>query len=224
MHHVGLGSRRRRRVRRQRPEERTAHEREREREMQDRRRRTPVVAMTATSDDQARQACRDAGMDDFLAKPYSLAQLDATVRRWLPASHVTAVAEAPRTTGSMALDGTAQTLNRETLDGLRDLDPNGSDDLVKQLLGMFLESTPAAVAQLRRAIDAGDGTAVGRFAHALKSSAANVGAESLSAVMRELEKLGREARIDEARALADAVAAEHGRAMAALREVLEETA
>ena len=186
--------------------------------------RVPIVALTANNMQGDEAYCLRAGMDDFLAKPYSLAQLDATVRRWLPASHVTAVAEAPRTTGSMALDGTAQTLNRETLDGLRDLDPNGSDDLVKQLLGMFLESTPAAVAQLRRAIDAGDGTAVGRFAHALKSSAANVGAESLSAVMRELEKLGREARIDEARALADAVAAEHGRAMTALREVLEETA
>jgi signal transduction histidine kinase/CheY-like chemotaxis protein len=56
--------------------------REREREMQDRRRRTPVVAMTATSDDQARQACRDAGMDDFLTKPVELPQLAAVLAQW----------------------------------------------------------------------------------------------------------------------------------------------
>ena len=186
--------------------------------------RVPIVALTANNMQGDEARCLRAGMDDFLAKPYSLAQLDATVRRWLLASHVAAVVEAPRTTGLMALDGTAQTLNRQTLDGLRELDPNGSDDLVRQLLGMFVESTPAAVVQLRRAIDAGDGTSVGRFAHALKSSAANVGAESLSAVMRELEKLGREARIDEARVLADAAVAEHGRAITALREVLEEMA
>ncbi|MDH5330410.1 MAG: response regulator [Aquincola sp.] len=184
--------------------------------------RVPIVALTANNMQGDETRCLRAGMDDFLAKPYSLAQLSATVRRWLPASHVAPVVEAPRTTGSMALDGTAQTLNRETLESLRDIDPDGGDDLAKQLLGMFLESTPVAMAQLRRAIDDGDGTAVGRVAHTLKSSAANVGAESLSLVMRELEKLGREARIDDARALSDTVVIEHDRAMAALREVLEE--
>ena len=184
----------------------------------------PIVALTANNMQGDEANCLRAGMDDFLAKPYTLAQLDATVRRWLPATHIAAAVDAPTTTGLMALDGAAQTLNRETLDGLRDLDPNGGDDLARQLLDMFLESTPAAMAQLRRAIDAGDGSAVGRYAHTLKSSAANVGAESLSLVMRELERLGREARIDDARALSDTVVAEHDRAMAALREVLEEAA
>jgi two-component system, sensor histidine kinase and response regulator len=186
--------------------------------------RVPIVALTANNMQGDEAHCLRAGMNDFVAKPYSLAQLEAAVRRWLPAEHIAPVAEAARTTGSMALDGIAPIVNRETLDGLRDLDPTGSDALVKELLGMFLQSTPLAIEQLRGAIEAGDATVVGRVAHTLKSSAANVGAESLAAVMRELEKLGREARIDEARALADAVVAEHQRAMAALRDVLEEAA
>jgi two-component system sensor histidine kinase/response regulator len=184
--------------------------------------RVPIVALTANNMQGDEAHCLRAGMDDFLAKPYSLAQLDAAVRRWLPASRVLSAAAAPRTSGSMALDGAAQTLNRETLDGLRELDPNGGDELARELMGMFLESTPAAMSQLRRALDAGDAAVVGRVAHTLKSSAANLGAESLSIAMRELEKLGREARIDDARALAATVVAEHERVVAALRAVLEE--
>jgi HPt (histidine-containing phosphotransfer) domain-containing protein len=168
--------------------------------------------------------CLRAGMDDFLAKPYSLAQLGTVVQRWLPASDAAQKVEAATTTGSMALDSAPQTLNRETLNGLRDLDPNGGTDLVNELVGMFLDSTPKAITHLRDAIATGDSMAVGRLAHTLKSSAANLGAESLSRAMRELEKLGREARIDDARALSDAVVAEHERAMVALREVLEEVA
>ena len=77
------------------------------------------------------------------------------------------------------------------------------------------------MAQLREAIATGNSKALGQAAHALKSSAANVGAESLSLGYRELEKLGREDRIDDARALSDAVVAEHDRAMLALRDILE---
>ena len=183
-------------------------------------RHLPIVALTANTlqGDEAR--CLRAGMDDFLAKPYSLAQMRATVMRWLPGAGASAL-EALATTGSMALDGAPQTINRDTLDGLRELDPNGGTDLVKEVLGLFLDTTPKSVAQLRKAIATGNSKALGQAAHALKSSAANVGAESLSLGYRELEKLGREDRIDDARALSDAVVAEHDRAMLALRDILE---
>jgi CheY-like chemotaxis protein len=39
------------------------------------RRRVPVLAMTATSEAEDGQACLEAGMDGFLAKPFGLAQL-----------------------------------------------------------------------------------------------------------------------------------------------------
>jgi HPt (histidine-containing phosphotransfer) domain-containing protein len=92
---------------------------------------------------------------------------------------------------------------------------------MKKVLGKFQRTTETTVAQLRDAIAAGDCPAVGQAAHSLKSSAANVGAESLSIGYGKLEKCGREDRIDDARALVDGVMAEHERAVAALREILE---
>ena len=46
----------------------------------------PIVALTANALHSDREVCLQAGMDDHLAKPFSLAQLSAVVRRWTNAS------------------------------------------------------------------------------------------------------------------------------------------
>ncbi|QVL51143.1 MAG: response regulator [Thiocapsa sp.] len=45
---------------------------------------TPVIAMTANAMARDRDACLEAGMDDYLAKPVKLAELRETLARWLP--------------------------------------------------------------------------------------------------------------------------------------------
>ena len=49
-------------------------------------RRVPVVAMTAASEDDARDDCREAGMDDFLTKPADQLQFAAVLARVMRAS------------------------------------------------------------------------------------------------------------------------------------------
>ena len=46
-------------------------------------RRVPVIALTATSSDINRQLCLNAGMDDFMAKPYTKEELSQVLGRWL---------------------------------------------------------------------------------------------------------------------------------------------
>ncbi|WP_139842687.1 response regulator, partial [Janthinobacterium sp. GW458P] len=45
--------------------------------------RTPVIALTAGVTDDDRQRCMDAGMDDYLSKPFTAAQLRELVEQWL---------------------------------------------------------------------------------------------------------------------------------------------
>lgn len=47
-------------------------------------RRVPVIAVTANALAGDRQQCLEAGMDDFLGKPFNLAQLHGLLKRWLP--------------------------------------------------------------------------------------------------------------------------------------------
>jgi signal transduction histidine kinase/CheY-like chemotaxis protein len=45
--------------------------------------RLPVIAMTANSVADAGAACTEAGMDDFVAKPFTLGQLEHVLARWM---------------------------------------------------------------------------------------------------------------------------------------------
>jgi two-component system sensor histidine kinase/response regulator len=49
------------------------------------RRHVPIVAMTANALNEDRDACLAAGMDDYVSKPVSLANLRAVIEKWLPA-------------------------------------------------------------------------------------------------------------------------------------------
>ena len=44
---------------------------------------SPIIAFTADLTPENRQKCREHGMDDFLAKPFTLAEFEEKIWRWL---------------------------------------------------------------------------------------------------------------------------------------------
>jgi HPt (histidine-containing phosphotransfer) domain-containing protein len=87
------------------------------------------------------------------------------------------------------------------------IDDYGEDFLV-ELIDVYLDDTPVRLAQLRQALDGGDAETMTREAHTVKSSSANVGAMTLSALAQQVEFASRNGRTD-------SLAAEVGR-MAAI--------
>jgi HPt (histidine-containing phosphotransfer) domain-containing protein len=63
---------------------------------------------------------------------------------------------------------------------------------VAQLIDLFLEQAAGLLNAARAAVEVGDATAITAAAHALKSSAANVGARALSTLAADVERLGRQ--------------------------------
>jgi CheY-like chemotaxis protein len=49
-------------------------------------RRLPIIALTANVRSDDRLAAKQAGLDDFLAKPVRLSELRACMERWIPQS------------------------------------------------------------------------------------------------------------------------------------------
>jgi signal transduction histidine kinase/CheY-like chemotaxis protein/HPt (histidine-containing phosphotransfer) domain-containing protein len=193
--------------------------------------RLPVIALTANAMEGDRDRCLTAGMDDYLAKPYSLAQLKATLSRWLgpspadfapapdpksPATSSAATAADALPTGSMP---DHPVLDKKALDQLRELDPIGGTGLIQQVVAAFLESAGDTVAKIETAVEANNAGDLRMAAHALKSSSANVGARSLSDICRELEVCGREDRIAEARPLLTNMREMYARAEIELEEL-----
>jgi HPt (histidine-containing phosphotransfer) domain-containing protein len=111
-----------------------------------------------------------------------------------------------------------------SIDALRELDEPGSMELVTQLVSSFLKSADDNLARVAAAAVEGDAKALSQGAHSLKSSAANLGAEALAGCYRELEKCGREGRIDDARSLLEQTRREQQRALLELRDLLMEVA
>ena len=64
----------------------------------------------------------------------------------------------------------------------------GGEELVGRMIAAFMENATKRVGDARQALGSGDRDGLGRAAHSLKSSAANVGAERLRALAREIEE------------------------------------
>ena len=73
---------------------------------------------------------------------------------------------------------------------LRELGPEDGRGLLPEAAAAFRRDLPARVDALQAAVNDGDGPALARAAHALKGSAANMGAAAVAGICAELEALG----------------------------------
>lgn len=177
----------------------------------------PIIAMTANTMQGDDQKCLAAGMDAFLPKPYTLSALRDMLAPWLKSG---AVGERVDPAQSPAV--LAPAINLTFIESLREIDASRSMGLARDLFMAFQTSATQGMADVQQAFLSGNSLALAKAAHALKSSAANVGAQALSAQFHELEKWGREDRMNEARALFPQVQSEHLRALGEIDHLMKE--
>jgi len=111
----------------------------------------------------------------------------------------------------------SQIIDPQALERLREW---GGEKLAGQMVRLFLKNSGTRMDQIRSGVASSDLQEAERGAHSLKSSAANIGAETLRTMATRMESAALDDSVDDARALLPQLESAYDNAMKEL-EIIE---
>ena len=146
----------------------------------------PIIAMTANAMAGDKEKVIAAGMNDHIAKPLNVAEMFATLARWIgPRSQTASPADRVSVSPAAAVSGLPSLPGVDVAAGLSVT--MGNADLYRRLLIRFRDGQTHFAREFddaRRSTDAG---MAARCAHTLKGTAGNIGARSVYGAASDLE-------------------------------------
>jgi CheY-like chemotaxis protein/HPt (histidine-containing phosphotransfer) domain-containing protein len=155
-------------------------------------RHIPIIALTANAMEGDRERCLQAGMDDYLGKPFSREELARAIERWIDSGSASSSATGTAPVPASGEAPSAQSvLDGNALDQLAALPGAVESGIVARIIDTYLSSSDELWSQIEEAARSRDAEAMGRAVHRLKSSSAQLGGMQLAKLCAEVEATAR---------------------------------
>ncbi|MEN8164967.1 MAG: ATP-binding protein, partial [Acidobacteriota bacterium] len=135
-----------------------------------------IIAMTARASAEDRELCMAAGMNGYLTKPIRKETLHRTLLDLAPAT-----VSDEHHAGDVGVDSDRMAVLLRT----------GGQDLVSELIGLYLDEMPDRLDLLRAAIKSEDAESLRSVAHKIRGSSSNLGLPDVASAGATLEDIGR---------------------------------
>jgi signal transduction histidine kinase/DNA-binding response OmpR family regulator len=179
--------------------------------------RVPIIALTAHALAGDKAKCLDAGMDEWVTKPFTRKELNAVLQQWLPEQLIlvaqSEIIKTNASTNCLAIDINFLQQNFNFAD---------PDDLafIAALQQAFQEGAESTLSALQYSIDTHNAEQIRQQAHGLKSISSNVGAMRLSDLCKIMEQAGKTQQLKDVSELLSNMKLEYAKAVSELKQIL----
>jgi signal transduction histidine kinase/ligand-binding sensor domain-containing protein/CheY-like chemotaxis protein/HPt (histidine-containing phosphotransfer) domain-containing protein len=165
--------------------------------------RTPIIALTAGTTDTDKARCKQVGMDDYIAKPFTISDIRNALEMYVGLNG-TFISPQPGAQPKPMLPSTekrgpgenTQIINFKAVANIQEVERHTGKKILATIYSGFLEQMDEKLYELREPLIATDLSKITGLAHAIKSMCANIGADRVREVSSDLEQTAREGNID----------------------------
>lgn len=173
---------------------------------------TVIIALTAGVMPYDKEQCLEAGMDDFMTKPFRRHDIITVMNKYLPLKKNSAGTALPSGSGGQGTSQAAPASPHEAASSSSSLETEAlkvfdrsflmknledDEELITEVIRSFLESVPEKIIELESMLKSKDYVGIGKNAHYIKGSCLNIGAEAAGQAAAALEKEARAEHRDE---------------------------
>ncbi len=153
--------------------------------------RPVIVAMTAFALEGDKEKCIEAGMDDYISKPFLVEEIVNKIRQWGKEKPESAQIEMKETIRQQKPEGHL-ILNMKSIGRLKDMTAGSDPSFFSQVIEMYIKQADEQMYDIAKALSSNNWKEMASIAHKLKGSSLNLGAEAVAETCRTIELKGME--------------------------------